>query len=184
MATLRSSTALLIFVLGLIIGANLPDFDQQFYPLIRHRSLLTHSWIIPAILLIVGSTAKNKGDWYALVCGMCAALAAHLSFDLFPLKWTGTALITIPPFNTTTDVTFSRIWIASSVVICLAIAAIVTPRRDHSVVAFGTIAAFAWCAPGERYFWGAATILLVALTLTIWGPGLLLQQPAMRGRQA
>jgi hypothetical protein len=182
MATLRSSTALLIFVLGLIIGANLPDFDQQFQPFIQHRSLITHGWIIPAILLIFASVSRNRADWYALVAGMCVGLAAHLSFDLFPARWVGTALITLPFVNTRTDGTFSWLWIASSIVICLAIVAVIIPRRDYGYITTGAVAAFAWCAPGERSFWGAALVLGIAMLIALWGPGLLLQQPAMRGR--
>lgn len=173
--SLRSATALLIFILGLIIGANMPDFDRQFSPLLRHRSIITHSWLIPGVLLLWARIARNRDDWHALIAGLCIGIAVHLSFDLFPRNWYGYALITFPLISQRTDGTFSWLWIASSIVICLVIAATLTPKDQRSILTLAALSAFIWCVPGEQGVLGAALFLGLALVLLLHSPGWLLR---------
>lgn len=96
---------LFLFVIGAFIGLKLPDFDQSFYwrPLIVHRSLLTHSALLPLILFFTlkGHVIGKKADprLRLPLLGFLLATAVHLCFDLFPYRWSGYALVHIPLFG-------------------------------------------------------------------------------------
>src|SRR5215212_678649 len=112
--------AIFLTTLGIIIGFWLPDLDFKlsFFGLL-HRSMLTHSCLIP--LLIWWTSRKGLRARHYLLIGLCAAIAVHLCFDLFPLRWSGFALITIPFYGRTTPL-ISWLWIAGNSVVCLYLA--------------------------------------------------------------
>jgi len=93
---------LFLFVIGAFIGLKLPDFDLAFHwwPLIEHRSLLTHGMLIPLLLFatlrqhVVGKQADPR--LRLSLMGFLLATAVHLCFDLFPSGWYGMAHIHIP----------------------------------------------------------------------------------------
>lgn len=93
---------LFLFVVGAFIGLKLPDFDLVFrwWPLIEHRSLLTHGLLIPLLLFatlkthVIGKQADPRLRLALL--GFYLATAVHLCFDLFPSRWYGMAHIHIP----------------------------------------------------------------------------------------
>ncbi|SNB75824.1 hypothetical protein SAMN07250955_11417 [Arboricoccus pini] len=76
-----------LFLLGLLIGIWLPDIDLAI-PYLPHRSGLTHSILPGLILLFIGQPR--------LAAGILAATAIHLSADMFPVSWRGSALIYLP----------------------------------------------------------------------------------------
>ena len=78
----------ILYSIGLLIGSFFPDIDQKIKWL-RHRSILTHSAIIPVILAI---SLKGEKE-LLLISGFCVGMAMHKLFDLFPKKWQGYALI-------------------------------------------------------------------------------------------
>ena len=78
----------ILYSIGLLIGSFFPDIDQKIKWL-RHRSLLTHSAIIPVILAI---SLKGEQEKF-FVSGFIIGVTIHLLFDLFPGKWKGYALI-------------------------------------------------------------------------------------------
>jgi hypothetical protein len=110
--------ALLLIALGMMLGFWLPDRDLSFswFGLVVHRSILTHGCLLP--LLGGWLTRSARPNWRFLLSGLCAALAIHLSFDLFPARWTGFALITIPLLGRTSALV-SWLWIAGSILVCL-----------------------------------------------------------------
>ena len=93
---------LLLFVVGAFIGLRLPDFDLYFrwWPLIVHRSLLTHGFLVPLLLFV--SLRGRSGKPFAdnrprlFLLGFCIATAVHLCFDLFPSAWRGYARVHFP----------------------------------------------------------------------------------------
>jgi hypothetical protein len=111
--------AAVLTALGTIVGFWLPDLDLKFglFGLLMHRSLVTHSWLIP-LLCFGGIRKRALLILQPLAAGLSAAMAVHLCFDLFPQRWTGFALITIPLYGRTSSL-FSQLWIVLSIVICL-----------------------------------------------------------------
>lgn len=117
--------ALLLFVAGCFIGLRFPDFDQTFRwsPLLVHRSLLTHSFLLP-VLLLCALGAGKKGAAIAprwLVMGVLLATAIHLCFDLYVRSWRGYALIHLPFYGHTTAA-FSIACLVISAFVCLLLA--------------------------------------------------------------
>lgn len=108
---------LLLTALGMALGFALPDLDLKLaFAGLLHRSILTHGCLAPLLAAWLAKDAGAAGR--ALLGGLCAALAIHLCFDLFPVRWIGFALITIPLLGRTSALV-SWLWIAASSVICL-----------------------------------------------------------------
>jgi membrane-bound metal-dependent hydrolase YbcI (DUF457 family) len=75
--------ALLVGILGIMVGLAVPDIDRNFLGrpwnlVLQHRSLLTHSFLLPlALFAFARSTALR---WFTM--GVSVAIATHLCFDL------------------------------------------------------------------------------------------------------
>ena len=85
---------LAVFVLALLGGAALglclPDTDFIFF-FLRHRSVVTHSVLFGVLALYL---VRDREQWFRLgAAGLALALAVHLSFDMFPVNWYGSALL-------------------------------------------------------------------------------------------
>ena len=77
-------------VVGLHCGIVMPDIDQRT-TLLLHRSIITHSPLIPVIVVLL---ALRIGlGLYTFAMGVSIGFAVHHAFDLFPKGWTGAALI-------------------------------------------------------------------------------------------
>ncbi|WP_374448474.1 hypothetical protein [Stella sp.] len=80
-----SATVLLALVL-IHAGIAIPDTDQ-WLPLLGHRSIVTHSMLLPAVVVL---------RW-AMVGGLLAGgVAIHLAADLLSRQWVGYALVKLP----------------------------------------------------------------------------------------
>lgn len=121
---------------GAVIGSYLPDTDQWLFFLVgQHRSILTHSPLIPLALYVVAQRRGELARWFS--AGVAAAFATHFVSDLFPAGWYGFATISIPLLGRLNG-TLSAVWIACSAIACgyLAILPIqqwkiVRMRRQH-----------------------------------------------------
>ena len=93
----------------------LPDIDQRFVDipglnlLINHRSILTHSALVPLAVAWLCRPLKKLGVFIALVPGTLFAL--HFLLDLFPKKWYGHAFIHIPLLGWLDWIPFDDNWI-------------------------------------------------------------------------
>ena len=86
------------FAAGAWLGSWFPDIDLMMKSFLGHRSIVTHSFLIPALLLVAAGMARL--EWAdGFVAGFSAGVALHLVLDLFPKKWLGSALITSPIFG-------------------------------------------------------------------------------------
>jgi hypothetical protein len=120
MQTKSAQWGMLLF--GLTSGAIFPDLDLRV-PFLLHRSIVTHGMLLPIILLCIWVRFRPQLQWVrTLSVGFCAALAAHLSLDLFPWMWKGFALIHIPGYGRS-SAEFSWGWITGSIVVCAYLAA-------------------------------------------------------------
>jgi hypothetical protein len=120
--------AVVALIVGSLIGLQLPDADRVFTLFLVHRSILTHSFLLPLGLSLF---ARGRERWLALgSAGLAFAVAVHLSFDLFPRQWYGYALIHAPLVGRL-NTALSVLWIAGSIVACcVLVLRLVRDRRD------------------------------------------------------
>ncbi|NJL32525.1 MAG: hypothetical protein HC893_00050 [Chloroflexaceae bacterium] len=160
-------TSLLALAIGLWLGLSLADFDQVLF-FLRHRSAITHSALIPALALLFAS----RQNWLRMgLIGAFIGMAVHLSFDLFPLSWSGYALINVPLFGYL-DATLSMLWISLNITICFYLALLLFEEGYEVLSAsIGLGVAFLLYAPGETVFWSALFALTVTLGFALLLPG-------------
>jgi hypothetical protein len=160
---------------GAAVGLYLPDIDRTF-PFLLHRSIITHSVLIPLLCFLAVQSAKAR--WQAAATmGLCLAVAVHLCFDLFPVVWIGFALISVP-FVGQLSGAFSMLVLASSSVACLYLALrLLTTRRALAIVVAVSLACFLIAARAERVFWPALLVLLLS-----WFVALCLPNPVFQGQ--
>ena len=121
---------LMLFVVGLALGHEFPDFDQST-TLLLHRSIITHGPWVPVMLAIAAMQNRSIPlRWLAM--GVSLGLAVHLAFDLFPRGWSGYALISAP-FHGWTTPAFSQAWIALSALASAFVAARLARGRLEEV---------------------------------------------------
>ena len=147
-------------VVGLHCGIVMPDIDQRIN-LLLHRSIITHSPLIPLILLFL---ALRIGlGLYAFAMGVNIGFAVHHAFDLFPKGWMGTALISIPFYDYTPGL-FSWIWIAFTTLACAYLAArLAQGQLDRIWYLLGFIYIFILTVPKEGAWFGPVVTLVIAV---------------------
>ena len=157
--------ALILFVIGSFIGLKFPDFDQTFrwYPVLLHRSILTHSFLAPLLFTCsVGALRKAASApvrWFAM--GLCGATAVHLCFDLFVRAWRGYALLHLPFFGWTTPF-LSQVCFVVSAFVCLILAfRLLRNATELYVVFLGLIISYGTCAARQPYLSFGALVALV-----------------------
>lgn len=162
---------LLLFVVGAFMGLRLPDFDLYFHwwPLIEHRSLLTHGFLIPLLLFasLRGTGLKPFADDRPrlFLMGLCVAMAVHLCFDLFPVAWYGYARVHIPLIGWMGGI-LSFIWLLISVVVTLYLACKLLRRQsDLGLALLGLITCYGVSAAAQPRFSFFALIMLVPAAL-------------------
>ena len=136
--TLALAVALACFGAGAWLGGWFPDIDLKIRYL-RHRSILTHGFIMPALMLLVVGAARNERvDWF--IAGFATGVAAHLAFDLFPESWRGYAMISAPIFGSLSR-RASKAWIALSAFACLSTSLLLAPGVAGAVACAVALAA-------------------------------------------
>ena len=91
----------LIFLGTIFFTIKIPDSDFVFQSLIGHRSIITHSILFPFLIYHYYLKKINKPNTYLtiFVIGFFTSIALHLSADLYPKGWKGTAFIKLPGNN-------------------------------------------------------------------------------------
>ena len=147
-------------VVGLHSGIVMPDIDQRT-SLLLHRSIITHSPLIPVIVVLL---ALRIGlGLYTFAMGVSIGFAVHHAFDLFPKGWTGAALIGVPFYGYTPPL-FSWIWIAFTTLACAYLAArLVQGRLDRLWYLLGFIYIFILTVPKEGAWLGPVVTLVIAV---------------------
>lgn len=159
---------LLLLVIGIAAGLNLPDLDYKVSFLV-HRSIVTHSFFFPLLLFWV-IPKKEKPKLYWLSQGFSLAIVVHLCFDLFPKAWTGFALISIPLYGRSSPL-FSWLWLAGSIVLCLYLALLLVKNLGDILIIIGSaMVSFRFSATTEDIFWPALLALTVAMLIVLMLP--------------
>ena len=97
----------LLFLAGQMAGIRLPDIDLVL-PGFRHRSGITHSFLVPLIFWLMG--------WHAIAAGLALGTGMHMASDLQPKAWTGGALIKFPMLGSIG--LMSPLWILANIIGC------------------------------------------------------------------
>lgn len=107
------------------IGFKFPDIDLKFKS-IGHRSIITHSPLLPLMLFILHETnmlwlvyAKKYDITRYFIIGLSLGIALHLLYDLRPKSFKGTALIKFPYIKKGLTVNQSIYFMLISVIILL-----------------------------------------------------------------
>ncbi|MCY4083173.1 MAG: hypothetical protein OXF54_23225 [Caldilineaceae bacterium] len=115
------------FALGAWLGTLFPDIDRFRLFRLRHRSIVTHSFLMPALLWAGLSLASVEwAEW--LVTGFAAGVALHLAFDLFPGKWRGFALVDVPKLGRCTR-SVSTVLLFSNLFLCVILSVSIFPEH-------------------------------------------------------
>ncbi|NJL33546.1 MAG: hypothetical protein HC893_06395 [Chloroflexaceae bacterium] len=161
---MNNTLSLVGLALGLWLGLSLADFDQVLF-FLRHRSIVTHSIIIPLLAYLF---VPRSHSWVRMgLVGVCVGMAVHLSFDFFPNAWQGFALINLPLYGSL-DQTLSTVWIGSNIVACFYLSLLLFKEGWEVIAAaIGMSIAFLLYAPGESVFWSALFLLAAALLVAL-----------------
>lgn len=168
---MRYAVGLLLFVVGSFIGLRLADFDLIFHwwPLIVHRSLLTHGFLIPLLLMVAlraqlaGKNADPRPRLFLL--GFCLASAVHLCFDLFPRAWRGYALVHVPLLGWMSPV-LSGLWLVIGALVCLYLGCrLLHGMRDLGLSLLGLVTSYGVCTAHDPFRSFFALVTLVPLAL-------------------
>ena len=87
----------LIFI-SFLIGLYFPDIDQSYKIALGHRSIITHSILLPYIFyyFFIKKRILYNRFFVLIIIGIFLGIGLHLSADLFPKSWQGNALIKLP----------------------------------------------------------------------------------------
>lgn len=153
------------FALGAWLGTLFPDIDRFRIFRLRHRSIVTHSFLVPALLWAGnGLSSVEWAGWF--VTGFAAGVALHLAFDLFPGKWRGFALIDVPKLGRCTR-SVSTFLLFSNLFLCVIISVSFFPEHGPAgVLAYSaTLAALYFYGIWSKKEHFAAGPLMTLLTL-------------------
>lgn len=165
---MRYLFAVVLVVLGFLIGAALPDLDH-YTPYLTHRSIVTHGAIIPSVLFVLAARAEQFiGRLF--VVGLCVASAVQVAFALFPSRWEGAALLHIPVGGRVVA-ELTVVWLALSMVVCLYMAFYLL-HDGFEVALTGAVllVGFGVVSANERVFWHALVVLVAALLVVLIMP--------------
>ena len=117
------------FALGMWIGLWLPDIDLTMLPILHHRSILTHSVLIPWLLYIF---ARKRIPEYG-IAGIYAGIAIHLSADCLS-SLVGFGMIWTPwPFKVPLG-PISPIWIVSNAILGVWLSLKLAPANRNWII--------------------------------------------------
>ncbi len=153
------------FAIGAWLGSQYPDIDRLAFLRLRHRSGMTHSFLLPSLLWLGWFLSGIEwADWF--VAGFSGGVALHLAFDLFPEKWRGFALIDLPKWGRCTR-TVSTAWLFANLFLCVFISVSIVPFLGPAgilayIVSLAALYLYGIMAKKEHF---AAGPLLTILTL-------------------
>ena len=120
-----------VLLAGIIIPhiLNIPDIDQGILSPLGHRSIITHSILFPYLMhyFLINKKDQPNPDFIIFIIGFYLSVAMHLSADLYPKGWRGTALIKLPG-NSSIGEGPSIIWMFLNVLVATYFSAILLKK--------------------------------------------------------
>lgn len=127
------------------VGLIFPDLDLKAIGLLHHRSILTHSLLLPLLLMPLHKTVFRQ-----CIVGLCIGISIHLSADaLSPMK--GFALIYLPePLKVSIGGWQSLTWLLTNSVIGGLLAAYLMKSEKTYILLVFTISAVSYSIFNEN----------------------------------
>lgn len=156
---------LLALLAGIWLGLAVPDWDLRT-PFLLHRSMVTHGFWLPLMAYMIYRWRPHI-IWRLLLVGLGVATAVHLAFDLFPVRWYGFALVTVPFWGRLLPV-WSWLWLALSLIVSLILVfEMVESKRDLGIILLCLAGIFTFEALGERLIILPLLLLTVCTSITL-----------------
>jgi len=130
----------LVYMTGMSLGLFLPDTDLILLPILHHRSILTHSILIPYILWVYFQSKISL----SFLAGLYMGMAIHFSADLLSAT-TGFGMIWLPwPIKIPLG-PLSPVWLGVNALIAIkaSLNIFVAKTRYYAVIAIVIAAAYA-----------------------------------------
>jgi membrane-bound metal-dependent hydrolase YbcI (DUF457 family) len=152
-----------IFAFAAVVFLAAPDIDHWMLRVLHHRSILTHSVLLPLVLLWL---APSLGS--AAVAGAFLGVAIHLACDLLsPSR--GYGQIWLPePFQRSLGPRWSRVWIGANALLSAWLAVALLPLGEGwrlLATAVGAAVAVGYGLFNER------SVMAVLVALAVVGAG-------------
>lgn len=98
---------LVVFALFLYLGLYWPDVDKQLMSLLHHRSILTHSVLLPLIVLVIVRSNYAK----PIAAGLSAGISIHLAASLITPMSSYSQVYLPAPLSSSIGSTESLLWL-------------------------------------------------------------------------
>ncbi len=132
------------YALGIWLGLWLPDIDLALLPILHHRSIITHSVLIPWLLFLL---FKNRVPLYG-IAGLYAGIAIHLAADCLSAT-VGFGMIWTPwPFKVSLGPA-SPVWIAVNSALAIWLSLKLAPQKKLWLIAGLCLVALAYSLLNE-----------------------------------
>ncbi|MGF1456946.1 MAG: hypothetical protein ACFB6R_16390 [Alphaproteobacteria bacterium] len=106
----EETRAAVLLIIGAFVGLFLPDIDQYLRFLLHHRSIVTHSVLVPLLLL----TLRREPLIRQLTAGLSCGIGIHLAVDaLSPMVGFGRVYLPFP-FFTSLGAFGSLVWLVGN----------------------------------------------------------------------
>lgn len=117
---MKATISLILFS---FLGLSFPDTDFILFPVLSHRSIITHSIIVPFFIYRYLKKKKGFDNQYTdlVYSGFLVGIGIHLIADLFPRAYMGYALIKLP-FHISIGVIPTILWILLNIFFAFKIA--------------------------------------------------------------
>ena len=141
-ATARWPVAALIAVpVAALAGTTWPDADMALG--LGHRSGVTHSLLVPAVLAF-------RPRWWPVAAGLALGIGLHLSADCFPNGMRGFATVKWPGMGSI-GAGWSYLWLGVNAVTCLALGSWLLAREVSGAMTLAVLGVVA--VIGVGYLW-------------------------------
>lgn len=158
---------LLATIIGLYTAIYLltwiPDIDQLLLQVLHHRSIITHSILLPLLLLLVTGSSLR---W--LSASLFSAIGIHLSADLLSPS-IGYGAIWLPAPMKLSLGEMSKVWILVNIIAAFYLSyRSLSENMQRSLIWATTFAGFSYGVQNENSFISAAVILFFSVSIGIW----------------
>ena len=98
---------LVVFALFLYLGLYWPDVDKQLMSLLHHRSILTHSVLLPLLMMVLLRANYSK----PIAAGLSAGISIHLAASMITPMSSYSQVYLPAPLSSSIGATESLIWL-------------------------------------------------------------------------
>ncbi|MGR5065702.1 hypothetical protein [Photobacterium sp. DNB22_13_2] len=104
---------LVVFALFLYLGLFWPDVDKQLMSLLHHRSILTHSVLLPLLMLLILRSNYAK----PIAAGLCAGISIHLAANVISPMGSYSQIYLPAPLSSSIGATESLVWLTLNAIV-------------------------------------------------------------------